>query len=231
MNDELKRRAQELADALDQIGVSTPHQAAAPAIQNAIDFLRQSALTAQPVAQPVCWVRTLDGEIDWSEDCLARNKPELQVDCYDPEDGYAAMPLYAAPQVAAPQGDEQPVAFRWKFKRADSEWKYSERQEWAKHCDETMEVQALYAHQGAQEPVAHWRPIDSAPRDGSKVLLAKIVGHPDHKTALWWATMGSWYAASQRWWDGVEPCGLADPTHWLPINAHGVAAAQSQEGR
>jgi len=49
---------------------------------------------AQPVA-PLCWVRTLNGEIDWAEDCLSPNEAGA-VDCYD-GDGYAALALYAVP--------------------------------------------------------------------------------------------------------------------------------------
>lgn len=62
-----------------------------------------------------------------------------------------------------------------------------------------------------------WQPIASAPKDGSKIILAKIVGHPAHVTAFWWATSGSWSEKYQRWWDGVEPCGLASPNYWLAI--------------
>lgn len=67
-----------------------------------------------------------------------------------------------------------------------------------------------------------WRNIVTAPRDGTRVLLGKIVGHPDHPTALWWATMGHWSAKWNNWNDGIEPCGLADPTHWMPMDAYGA---------
>lgn len=74
-----------------------------------------------------------------------------------------------------------------------------------------------------------WRDIASAPRDGTKILLAKIVGHPDHPTALWWATRGYWSDKWKNWNDGFEPSGLADPTHWLPMSAHGVGAATPEQ--
>lgn len=71
-----------------------------------------------------------------------------------------------------------------------------------------------------------WRVIDeTTPRDGTRILLAKIVGHPDHETALWWATIGHWSSKWNNWNDGIEPAGLASPTHWLPISAHGVAVS------
>jgi len=68
-----------------------------------------------------------------------------------------------------------------------------------------------------------WRLIDeNTPRDGTKILLAKIVGHPDHDTALWWVCRGFWSEKWNNWNDGIEPSGLADPTHWLPASGHGV---------
>lgn len=62
-----------------------------------------------------------------------------------------------------------------------------------------------------------WRPIESAPKDGTRLMLAKIVGHPANPTALWWACAGLWSDRWNNWNDGVEPCGLAGPTHWMPL--------------
>lgn len=67
-------------------------------------------------------------------------------------------------------------------------------------------------------PRPRWRPISEAPKDGSSMLLAKIVGHPDHPSALWWATRGHWSEKWKNWNDGLEPSGLADPTHFLPLS-------------
>jgi hypothetical protein len=75
----------------------------------------------------------------------------------------------------------------------------------------------------------NWRSIETAPRDGTKILLAKIVGHPDHDTALWWVARGSWSSKWKNWNDGVEPCGLAGPTHWLPVNAYGIPLSSLSE--
>jgi len=69
----------------------------------------------------------------------------------------------------------------------------------------------------APTPELAWRPIETAPKDGSDLLLAKIVGHIDHPTAVWWMVKGSWSLKWTKWWDGIEPCGLAGPTHWMPI--------------
>jgi hypothetical protein len=66
-------------------------------------------------------------------------------------------------------------------------------------------------------PAHGWRDISTAPKDGSRIMLAKIVGHPDHPTALWWAVSGRWSDKWKNWNDGVEPSGLAGPTHWMPL--------------
>lgn len=71
-----------------------------------------------------------------------------------------------------------------------------------------------------------WQPIETAPKDGTKVLLGKIVGHPDHETALWWAVRGYWSERWKNWNDGVEPSGLAGPTHWMPLSAHGAGSRE-----
>lgn len=62
-----------------------------------------------------------------------------------------------------------------------------------------------------------WRHISVAPRDGTRLLLAKIVDG-----RLWWATTGHWSAEWRNWNDGVEPSGLADPNFFLPIDENGV---------
>jgi hypothetical protein len=63
-----------------------------------------------------------------------------------------------------------------------------------------------------------WQKIETAPKD-RKILLGKIVGHPDHPTALWWACSGAWSERFKNWNDGVEPSGLSGPTHWAEFPA------------
>jgi hypothetical protein len=67
------------------------------------------------------------------------------------------------------------------------------------------------------ETVERWQPIETAPKDGTRIVLAKYVGHPDHISSLWWMTLGFWSSRWQNWNDGIEPSGLADPTHWMPL--------------
>lgn len=96
---------------------------------------------------------------------------------------------------------------------------------------------ALEAKRG---PVSPWRPIDTAPRDGTKILLCRyalltdVSDLPvDAKAAGWaerlfdpnapkvwhccWVSGGFWSSKWDNWNDGVEPCGLRQPTHWMPL--------------
>lgn len=65
--------------------------------------------------------------------------------------------------------------------------------------------------------VPEWRPIETAPKDGTRLLLAKFAGHPDHESCLWWCVTGHWSSKWKNWNDGIEPCGLADPSHWMHV--------------
>lgn len=63
-----------------------------------------------------------------------------------------------------------------------------------------------------------WKLIETAPKiDGKKILLAKFVGHPDHESCCWWVASASWSDKWKKFWDGIEPCGFAQPTHWMEI--------------
>lgn len=70
-----------------------------------------------------------------------------------------------------------------------------------------------------------WLPIETAPKDGTKILLAKIAatkavpefGLEAKPTHVWWCCQGWWSDKWGRWFDGVEPSGLAGPNYWMPV--------------
>lgn len=79
-----------------------------------------------------------------------------------------------------------------------------------------------------EEMLGEWKPIETAPKDGTKIILAKYgyvkggsfaewpkEGDPQIWT-LWWVVQGFWSEKWNNWNDGIEPAGLAGPTHWRP---------------
>lgn len=77
-----------------------------------------------------------------------------------------------------------------------------------------------------------WHRIDDPeyppPKDGTRILLAKFdwahgLGAffprlDDNLTyGLWWVSAGYWSDKWENWNDGIEPSGLAGPTHWAEI--------------
>lgn len=79
-----------------------------------------------------------------------------------------------------------------------------------------------------------WADIEGAPKDGSRLLLARFgwandatglePGSTEWRAAiwdnnrraylLWWACIGFWSEKWQNWNDGIEPSGLSEPTHF-----------------
>lgn len=63
-----------------------------------------------------------------------------------------------------------------------------------------------------------WQPIETAPKDGTEILLALWSGHPEHKTAFCWSING--YYKNGFFYSKDPTVGkLIPPTHWQPITA------------
>lgn len=62
-----------------------------------------------------------------------------------------------------------------------------------------------------------WMPLGTVPpfakEDKRTILLASI----SKAGEVHWACTAWWSDQYQRWWDGVEPAGFANPTHWMPL--------------
>lgn len=98
----------------------------------------------------------------------------------------------------------------------------------------------LYTHPLKREPLTEWLPIETAPKDGTAVLVMrdiwpgsetgraeKCTGHNTY-VAAWWAdegNSGEWVCYMDRI---EEPICPIEPTHWMPLppppieEAHGI---------
>lgn len=85
-----------------------------------------------------------------------------------------------------------------------------------------------------------WQPIETAPKDGTRILVARIgaTGGVQHlgieatPVHVMWACVGYWSAKWNNWNDGFEPCGLAGPNYWQHLPPPPAIANQgAQDGR
>lgn len=60
-------------------------------------------------------------------------------------------------------------------------------------------------------PACAWRPIATAPRDGTAILVGRDGGPTE-----WHTQLGAWCAAESRWICSSSTW-FRDPTHWAPI--------------
>lgn len=68
-----------------------------------------SILAAEDSGGAVAWLRTIDGEPDWQEDCIYESREQFDGSGYLASEGFSVMPLYAAPSaklVARPITEE-----------------------------------------------------------------------------------------------------------------------------
>ena len=76
--------------------------------------------------------------------------------------------------------------------------------------------------------MTQWQPIETAPRDGTRIILAKIIpADEDREAGVWWVCGGRWQTEhilsgtggkirrQAQWTDGVD--NLGEPTHWMPL--------------
>jgi hypothetical protein len=61
--------------------------------------------------------------------------------------------------------------------------------------------------------MTEWQPIETAPRDGRRVLLCRAK-HPEP----WSAHTGYWHKSREIWSPmGMYPERNPNPTHWMPL--------------
>lgn len=109
----------------------------------------------------------------------------------------------------AQHGEDCPLQVKPKRKRGDETMTLSERLR--KHADRVY-IAGYVAEAGLMREAADaldrqtWRPMESAPMDGTSVLLL----HPGSSSTVGWFTAGKWRDESSL---------KLEPTHWMPIPA------------
>lgn len=131
---------------------------------------------------------------------------------------------------AIPAQSQEPVkaevaAWRYRYMYGDdvwSEWKPSpiDPNDWTWPATwRDIEVESLYASPAPQVPAQSegWRPIDTAPKDGTSVLcFAQLDGGGNRTVILRWNREPKF---GSRWMTDVLAFVPFTPTHWMPLPA------------
>lgn len=112
--------------------------------------------------------------------------------------------------LAAMQQAQEPVA--WKNYAEDGDWWLTDDREPADSCERSV---PLYPN----PPVPQWQGIESAPRDGTLILVP--VGHGVMDVVSWWG--GAWR-------ETANALAIRDePTHWMPLPTPPAAGGSDAE--
>ena len=93
-------------------------------------------------------------------------------------------------------------------------------------CSEALDVINEGYRRAASEvgeSTSKWQPIETAPKDGTRIMLCKQVGY-----VMAWAGLGYWFnrepcphnppckpGTHTGWTDGLDT--YSTPTHWMPV--------------
>lgn len=103
--------------------------------------------------------------------------------------------------------------------------KENERKAYNEGVVKTIDYLAQSGHLGIQ---GDWRPIETAPKDGTEIILALYSGHPSRKSSFCWVINGHFDTDKDAWCSYDPMIGkLVPPSHWKPI---GTPAAPRDAG-
>lgn len=120
-----------------------------------------------------------------------------------------ALDLVLGASLAASAGSE-PVAWRDPSNMCDDQ-SFTLSRERAKKWPHIYK-QPLYTHPSPPEGMAGWKPIETAPKDGTEILLRSARGRVADGA---WGQPDGW--ANPNCW--VWPYINQEPTHWMPLPA------------
>lgn len=71
-----------------------------------------------------------------------------------------------------------------------------------------------------------WRPIETAPRDGTEVLVCRVYehGHAEYAVAHNYGDGNGWRDMGDLGWAGMIHDEDNQPSHWMPLPAPPVSA-------
>ena len=123
--------------------------------------------------------------------------------------------------VAASAGSE-PVAWLVCTEEGDPEMVFLSQHEAQQYLEDDERPTPLYLHPSPPEGmVGEWRPIETAPKDGSEVLVnATGIG----LVVVYWSDDES------QWGTGLGYLNGEAPTHWMPLPLPPTTAAGSEKG-
>ena len=138
------------------------------------------------------------------------------------------------------QPEQEPVAWVWRAFDPDvghygewSSWKLSDYKPPRQPSQWFQVVSLPSSTPPHRKPLTGWQPIETAPRDGTEILMTNGV---DVSSGQWFSEYGGTYdqegapngderdAGWMDWIGGMQP----DPTHWMPLPpppteaAHGI---------
>ena len=141
---------------------------------------------------------------------------------------------------ALAQPEQEPVAWVWRAFDPDvghygewSSWKLSDYKPPRQPSQWFQVVSLPSSTPPHRKPLTGWQPIETAPRDGTEILMTNGV---DVSSGQWFSEYGGTYdqegapngderdAGWMDWIGGMQP----DPTHWMPLPpppteaAHGI---------
>lgn len=78
-----------------------------------------------------------------------------------------------------------------------------------------------------------WQPIETAPRDGTEVLVCRVYegGKAEYAVAHNYDDGNGWRDMGDMGWAGMTHDDENQPTHWMPLPAHPEAHNAELKGR